>query len=196
VTPLVVIRHGPTAWNEEKRLQGHTDIPLSDAGRDSVSGWRVPPSLARYHWVCSPLRRARETAELLGARELEIEPALKEMHYGKWEGSRLGDLRKELGAAMAENEARGLDFRPDGGESPREVQMRLTPWLADVAGRDRPTLAVSHHGVLRALFSLATGWDMAGNPPEKFRWGAMHCFDVAENGEVSVARINVSIAVK
>ena len=51
----------------------------------------------------------------------------------------LADLRAELGPAMAENEARGLDFRPPGGESPREVQARLKPFLADLAA---PTVAV------------------------------------------------------
>lgn len=193
MTPLVVIRHGPTAWNDEKRLQGHTDVPLSDKGREIVSRWRIPPPVDQYRWVCSPLLRATETAELLGANDPDIEPGLKEMNYGTWEGSRLADLRRDLGTAMAENEARGLDFRPEGGETPREVQARLKPWLVDVASGRRPTLAVSHHGVLRALYSLATGWNMVGPPPEKFRWGAMHCFLVAMNGQVSVERINVSI---
>lgn len=196
MTPLVMIRHGPTLWNEEKRLQGHTDIRLSDEGREFVSRWQVPSPVDQYHWVSSPLHRARETAELLGANDLEIEPRLMEMNYGKWEGSRLNDLRRDLGEAMAENEARGLDFQPEGGESPREVQARLIPWLADVASSGRPTVAVAHHGVLRALYSLATGWSMVGPPPEKFQRGVMHCFKVAENGQVSVDRINISIAAK
>jgi len=193
LTSLAMIRHGPTAWTQEKRLQGRTDIPLSDAGRETVSQWRIPPPLDHYSWVCSPLSRARETAELLGARDLEIEPRLTEMNYGKWEGSRLGDLRETLGGEMAENEARGLDFLPEGGEKPRDVQKRLTPWLLDVARNGHPIVAVSHHGIIRALFSLATGWDMVGAPPEKFRWGAMHLFHVEKDGRVSVDRINVSI---
>jgi probable phosphoglycerate mutase len=149
-----MIRHGPTAWTEENRIQGHSDIPLSAAGRDMVCGWRVPPDLAAYDWVSSPLSRARETAVLLSGREPAIEPRLKEMSYGEWEGLRLPDLRAELGDEMVENEARGLDFRPPGGESPGELQDRLRPWLAEVAARGRSTLAVAHHGVLRALFSL------------------------------------------
>ena len=56
-----------------------------------------------------------------------------------------------------------------------------------------PTVAVSHHGVLRALYSLATGWNMVDLLPEKFQWGAMHCFHVSSGGQVSVDRINVSI---
>ena len=196
MTPLVMIRHGPTEWNQEKRLQGHTDVRLSDEGREIVSRWQVPPPFNQFHWVCSPLLRARETAVLLGAQDPEIEPRLKEMNYGSWEGSRLDDLRRDLGEELAENEARGIDFRPEGGERPREVQERLKSWLRDIAWHKRPTVAVSHNGVLRALYSLATGWSMAGPPPEKLQWGAMHCFHVADNGQVSVVRINISIAPK
>lgn len=196
MTPLIMIRHGPTLWNEEKRLQGHKDIQLSDEGRKLVSSWQVPAPFNSYQWVCSPLQRAKETAEILGAVELSVEPRLKEMNYGNWEGRRLADLRKDLGAVMAENEARGIDFQPDGGDTPRDVQDRLRSWLSDVGSDHQPTLAVAHHGVLRALFSLATGWNMVGNPPEKFQWGAMHFFQVADDGQVSVERLNVSIAPK
>jgi probable phosphoglycerate mutase len=188
-----MIRHGPTAWNEDKRLQGHQDIPLSEAGRTLVSRWRVPSPVKEYKWVCSPLSRARETAELLGAEDLVVEPRLMEMDYGNWEGSRLVDLRKDLGDEMSENEARGLDFQPPHGETPREVQERLKPFLMDVAGSGQPTMAVAHHGVLRALYALATGWSMVESPQEKFQRGAMHSFNVTEKGHVSVDRINISI---
>lgn len=193
MTPLAIIRHGPTAWTEENRIQGHSDIPLSPEGRDMVSGWKVPTDLAAYDWVASPLARARETAVLLSGREPAIEPRLKEMSYGEWEGLCLPDLRTELGDEMAENEARGLDFQAPGGESPRNLQDRLRPWLAEVAAQGRPTLAVAHHGVLRAIVSLATGWTMADNPPEKLQWGAAHIFRLADDGGPSVERLNVSL---
>jgi 2,3-bisphosphoglycerate-dependent phosphoglycerate mutase len=192
-TFLALIRHGPTAWTNEKRLQGHTNVPLSAEGREMVSRWRLPPALLAYDWVSSPLSRATETARLLGAPALTIEPCLKEMSYGAWEGRRLADLRAELGDRMAENEARGLDFRPDGGESPRELQERLSPWLVAVARDRRPVLAVTHHGVIRALLSLATGWDMTGRPPHKLVWGAAQFFVLGEDGKPIVDRLNVSL---
>ena len=193
MTSLAMIRHGPTAWTEENRIQGHSDIPLSAAGRDMVSGWRVPPEIKVYDWVSSPLSRARETAVLLSGKEPAVEPRLKEMNYGEWEGLRLPDLRTELGDEMAANEARGLDFRPPGGESPRQLQDRLRPWLSEVAAQGRPTLAVAHHGVLRALVSLATGWSMAERRPEKLQWGAVHTFRIDDDGAISVERLNVSL---
>ena len=188
-----MIRHGPTAWNADKRLQGHTDVPLSDEGRKTVLSWRIPVELETYRWVASPLSRAIETAKLLGPGVPDIESRLREMHYGDWEGRKLPELRQSLGKVMAENEARGVDFHPDGGERPRDVQERLSSWLVDVGHGAAPTVAVSHHGVLRALYSLATGWNMVDSLPEKFQWGAMHCFHVSYDGRVSVDRINVSI---
>ena len=41
MTPLIILRHGPTAWNAEKRIQGRSDIPLSENGRKVVGGWRL-----------------------------------------------------------------------------------------------------------------------------------------------------------
>ncbi len=112
------------------------------------------------------------------------------MDWGEWEGRSLSDLRAELGAAMAENEARGLDFRPTGGESPRDVQKRLKPLLA---GLTAPTIAVTHKGVLRALYALATGWTMQEKPPEKLRNGCAHLFEVSAEGRPSVAELNIPL---
>ena len=96
-----------------------------------------------------------ETARLLGL-DPKPEPRLIEMAWGEWEGQ---EPRRRCApssaTAMAENEARGLDFRPPGGESPRDVQARLRPLLAEL---ERPTIFVTHKGVLRALYALATGW--------------------------------------
>jgi probable phosphoglycerate mutase len=136
--------------------------------------------------VTSPLARCVETAALLGAPDAPREPRLAEMSWGAWEGRRLAELRAELGAAMRENEARGLDFRPEDGESPREVLARVYGWLTEVSA---PTLAITHRGVIRAVLAAATGWDMRGPPPAKLDWSACHLFRVDEG--VRVERLNV-----
>ncbi|MEN8575482.1 histidine phosphatase family protein, partial [Klebsiella pneumoniae] len=71
----------------------------------------------RQAWT-SPLARCTETAALLGWPDARRDDRLAEMRWGDWEGRRLADLRAEGVAAMQANEARGLDFRPAGGESP------------------------------------------------------------------------------
>ena len=57
MTPLVLLRHGPTAWTREHRLQGRADLPLDEAGRATVRGWRLPPDLRDLLWFTSPLAR-------------------------------------------------------------------------------------------------------------------------------------------
>ena len=191
--PLALIRHGPTDWNAEGRIQGRSDQPLSASGRRAVSCWQMPAALAGYRWVTSPLARARETAALLGHPEAEVEVALSEADWGEWEGQRIADLRARLGEVMTRLEARGLDFRPPGGESPRDLQARLHPWLARVATEARPCVAVCHKGVIRALTALATGWDMTGPPPEKIRAESAHCFTLSVSGMPSVDRLNLPL---
>ncbi len=195
MTLLGVIRHGPTPWNVERRIQGRTDISLSAAGRAALAGKRPPGQFKDARWVSSPLARAVETARLIGAPEtLATDGRLAEMAWGEWEGRTLADLRAELGAAMAANEARGLHFQPAGGESPAQVQDRLGPWLREVGAGPGPVLAVTHKGVIRALLSLACGWDMTGPPPHDLDWACVHAFTVSEEGEVQLKEPNLPLA--
>lgn len=193
MTLLALIRHGPTTWTEQGRIQGRTDVPLSPRGRAAAARWRPPAELAGADWASSPLIRARDTARLMGVKHIAIEARLTEMDWGRWEGRRLVALRDEFGAAMAENEARGLDFRPDGGESPRDVQARLAPWLAEMAARKRPLVAVTHKGVIRAIVAQATGWDMTGTLPTPLAWDCAHLFTLAADGTPAVARLNLPL---
>ena len=133
---IILLRHGPTEWNATKRIQGRIDNPLSEIGIEQVKRRRLPAELRRMTWYTSPLRRARETAELLGIANPVIEQALVEMHWGDWEGEILKPLRKRLGDEMRDNEARGLDFRPPNGESPRQVRLRIEAWLKKLASKN------------------------------------------------------------
>ena len=191
---LALLRHGPTAWTAERRLQGQTDLPLSPAGRAAVAGWQLPAEVDGFTWVTSPMKRARETAALLGHAKARVDQRLTEMNFGEWEGRRLAEISAELGPAMRDLEDRGLDFRAPGGESPREVQARLRPFLAETgqAGIDR--LAVAHKAVIRALYAEATGWPMLGRPPQRLMEFALHLFAVAADGKITVGRLNLPLA--
>jgi len=192
-TPLVVLRHGPTAWNETGRIQGRSDPPLSPAGIAQVEAWRLPADLAGYRWLTSPLRRAVETARLLGHAEAQTEPALVEMAWGQWEGRTLEELRASGGVALRENESRGLDFAPPEGESPRQVQRRLQPLLAKLAQDMVPCVAICHKGLIRALYALARGWDLTGEPPEKLREPCLHRFALDAAGAPRVEQLNLPL---
>jgi probable phosphoglycerate mutase len=159
---VLLVRHGPTDWNRAQRLQGRSDRPLDPEGRAAAAGWTLPERFRDVACLSSPLARAVETARLIGFAEPVIEPALTELDWGAWEGLRLADLRAADPQAIAALEARGLDFRPPGGESYREVQARAWPVLA---ARDAPTVVVTHRGVMLACLAQAPGWSMTGEPP-------------------------------
>lgn len=187
--PLLVIRHAPTEWNEAGRIQGRADMPLSNAGRRQAAAWRLPAPWTGATCLSSPLKRAMETARLLGL-DPKPEPRLIEMDWGEWEGSSLAGLRRELAAEMTRNETLGLDFRPRGGESPREVQERLSPLIGSLTGS---TIAVTHKGVLRALYAMATGWEMTAKPKDRLLDGCAHCFQITPDGAPVIDALNVPL---
>jgi broad specificity phosphatase PhoE len=192
MTLLAVLRHGPTGWNASRRLQGRSDIPLGRAGRAAVAAWRLPPVLAGCAWLTSPLQRAVATAEALGVAARH-EARLIEMAWGDWEGLTLAELAAMPDAALAEREAAGLDFQPPGGESPRQVQQRLKPLLGEIARGGTPVGAVTHKGVIRALFALASGWDMLGKAPARLDWQSAHLFRLNAGGRPAVERLNLPL---
>jgi probable phosphoglycerate mutase len=192
MTLLAFLRHGRTQWNAERRFQGQTDIPLSDEGRKALAGLALPAELAGARCHVSPLVRARETAALLGL-DAAVEPRLIEMSFGRYEGRTRDELRADPDEGMAANEARGLDFRPPGGESPREVQRRLAPWLAELGQSGGRHVAVTHKAVIRAALALAYDWPMLGRAPEKLDWSRLHLFRIEPDGRLSPERMNVEM---
>jgi len=181
---LALIRHGITDWNLEKRIQGRTDQPLSEQGSRQMQAYAIPHSILNYRWYCSPLLRARQSAELLGVDTYELDQALVEMSWGDWEGEILKPLRKQLGEVMRDNEKRGLDFCPPNGESPRQVQQRLQHWLSNVALADQDIAVIAHKGIIRCIYAMAFAWDMRGESPVKFAWDAIHQFELSTEGRL------------
>jgi probable phosphoglycerate mutase len=192
--PFAVLRHAPTEWNADRRLQGLTDTPLSVAGEAEARAWRLPPPADGWKRLCSPLLRARRTAELIGpSAPVTVDSRLREMSFGVWEGNSIAELRDKVGERFIAAEQLGLDFHPPGGDSPREVMQRLSGLIADVAREGKPVVAVSHKAVLRALLAMATGWDMTGRQPLKLDWSCLHIFSATEDGKVTLDRPNVSL---
>ncbi len=193
MTPFAIIRHGPTEWNATGRVQGRTDIPLNAVGRAIVAGWRRPAEFDGFHWIASPLRRAVQTAESLAGDSPPTDERLVEMDWAEWEGRTLVDLRQEFGDLMVAWEAKGLDFRAPGGESPRDVQHRIAPLLAEIAARREPVVAVTHKGVMRAIYALSTGWDMTGKLREKMLKACAHLFLLSPGGMPVLKKINIPL---
>nr|WP_207207557.1 histidine phosphatase family protein [Ensifer canadensis] len=162
---IYVIRHGQTDWNAESRLQGQKDIPLNDTGRQQATGNGLAlgailgADAAQFDFVASPLGRTRETMERL-RRAMGLDPTayrtddrLKEVSFGDWEGFTLPELKRSVPERIAERRKVKWDFIPPGNdaESYEILSWRIAAWLKDVS---KPTVCVSHGGVIRALFKL------------------------------------------
>lgn len=156
MTVIGLLRHGPTAWNREKRIQGTSDTPLEP--NFDPRPWRHALA-AHGPWdrvVSSPLRRARDTARLLfPEREAEVVPGLREQNWGAWTGLTVAGLRRDHPGLVETQEARGWDFTPPGGESRRQVLDRALAAIGEAArgrGGER-ILAVTHLGVIKILLN-------------------------------------------
>jgi broad specificity phosphatase PhoE len=195
MTRVLFIRHGRTSWNDEKRIQGHTDIPLSDAGRAELGALEVPAEYRNWQVHASPLQRAVESARLLKLASPNLDPRLMEMSYGDWEGATLAELEARYGDALAIRARRGLHFRPDGGESPADLKARLVSWLEQIRGLRQNSVAVTHKGVIRMALALATGWDLVSKAPVRLRWDCAHLFDLPEEQAcaIQVAGLNLEL---
>ncbi len=190
---IILIRHGITPWNTERRIQVQTDIPLSPEGEAQVRRWRLPADLDGARWYASPLLRTRQTSSLLGVDQPQLAPEIMEMDWGEWTGCHLADLRRQHGEAMAANERRGIDFQPPGGESPRMVRTRLANWLDTLDGDGRAVVAITHKGVIRAAISHATGWDMVNDHDDKLKRNALHRFRLERGGQLVLDQLNEPI---
>jgi probable phosphoglycerate mutase len=165
VTTLVLVRHGATSLTAEKRFSGglaSSNPGLTDEGRAEVrevGDWLAPIGGAVDVVVTSPVRRTRESAEILADRlgvGLVDEPGFAEMEFGTWDGLTFADVREqrpeEIDAWLG-----SLDVAPGGGESFREVEKRvldgLSRLLETYAGRT--VVVVSHVTPIKTLVAHA-----------------------------------------
>lgn len=188
---FALLRHGVTDWNAEKRIQGRSDISLRPESIAFYQDRRLPKDWQDVVWYCTPLARTRETADALSISPITPNPALIEMNWGTWEGKRLPELRAELGDAMRVNENRGWDFRPEGGESPRDVLARVERFLRQST---EPLFgAVTHKGVIRAVYAAAKPWNMMGKIPDKLDWECLHVFEWSQQDGLKVSGLNIPL---
>ncbi len=189
MTHIFLLRHAPTSWNGSKKIQGHTDITLTEASRTALEQLKIPAQWKQLKWLSSPLCRAVETARLLGASEIETHPELIEMKWGVFEGLTLSRINQEIIQRRLQPPT-GLDFQPPEGECPRAVCQRIRPWFRTQSRRHRQVMAVTHKGVIRAALSLATGWDMEQVFGGDIQWDLPLAFHCSPEGEIKLVKIN------
>lgn len=189
---IAFLRHGPTDWNEEGRIQGSTDIPLSEAGRAKMAALSLPFAASRVY--ASPKLRARQTAAALGLSDVTFDERLVEQHWGRWEGLTRAQIIARDGPGCYVKAGTGAAFCPPGGESTQSVLDRVADFLRHVAGGDGDAVAVAHLGVLRAAYTLATGWNMATPMPADLDVSKILLLSLDRSGAARVAALNVEFA--
>ncbi|MBN9569940.1 MAG: histidine phosphatase family protein [Alphaproteobacteria bacterium] len=190
---LALIRHGPTEWNAQGRIQGRIDTPLSAEGRAKMAALAIPQSIRGPRAFTSPQLRARETAALLGLNNAIADARLAEHHWGKWEGMTRAEILARDGEDAFIRAGLGADFHPPGGESTRALIARVQSFLTDIAKQDGNAVAVSHRGVLRTAYALATGWDMKTPMPAALDLETALVLDIAPDGEAKIVALNVPL---
>jgi probable phosphoglycerate mutase len=193
---LALLRHGPTSWNAQGRIQGHTDIPLSDAGLAKMRALLPPSPFERARAFVSPSRRARQTAEALGLGNATLDARLMEQNWGHWEGLSRTEILARDGAEAFQRAGLALAFRPPGGESTAELHNRVAAFLKDVTHDEADAIAVAHLGVLRAAYTLATGWDMATAMPPDLDVAKALILSLAPDGAASIHALNVELPIR
>jgi probable phosphoglycerate mutase len=154
---MYCIRHGESAYNAQGRIQGHLNVPLSELGRrqaaalaEASRNWNVE---AIY---CSPLQRARETAEPIAAAlnlPIREEPQLIEIHVGIFQGHSRADLERLFPAEYGRWRTGDPDYVVPDGESRRALMARGRAALEAIArSGHRRVIVMSHGAILGAAF--------------------------------------------
>jgi broad specificity phosphatase PhoE len=192
---IYFIRHGQTDWNAEGRLQGGRDTDLNAQGelQAAAVAERLAAAagrgLAEAAFVASPLKRTRRTMEILRGKlglppeDFRIDPRLREIGFGSWEGSTWAEIRRRDPAGAAGRDRDRWHHRPPGigGESYAALVERVGPLLT---GLERDTVIVAHGGVARAALVALGHLDIYAAPrigirqgevlilePDGWRWG-------------------------
>jgi probable phosphoglycerate mutase len=188
---ITFLRHGPTEWNAQGRVQGHTDIPLSDAGLRKMRGLRPPFAAPRS--FSSPLQRARQTAEAFGLVNPVLDARLLEQNWGRWEGLSRAEILAQDGKDAFARAGLAAAFRPPGGESTQELHDRLEDFLRDTGQGESDAIVIAHLGVLRAAYTMATGWDMATPMPADLDVSKALVLELWAQGKPAVHALNVEL---
>jgi broad specificity phosphatase PhoE len=154
---MYLARHGQTAYNAEGRFQGQGPVPLNDLGREQAAA--LAEQAVAYEFAalwCSPLRRARETADIV-ARRIGLSPRedarLMETDTGEWTDRGFAEVIAETPEEFERFKDGDPTFAFPGGESFAQQGVRVAGAFHDIKRAEAPTLIVCHGGVIRiALF--------------------------------------------
>jgi glucosyl-3-phosphoglycerate phosphatase len=156
VKRLLLVRHGESEWNAVRRLQGQADIDLSEKGRQQAIALKATiAALSPDRVLTSDLKRARDTAALLGFSNAELTTGLREINVGDWTAANIPEI-----VERERDNYRGWragTFVPPGGEAWPDFVARTEAAVRSALEGSERLLAVCHGGVIRALLQSLIG---------------------------------------
>jgi alpha-ribazole phosphatase len=162
-TTLILIRHGETAYNRERRYQGHKDIPLTAKGKRQAEGiglkLKNPPLDAIYS---SDLQRATSTAAAINSYHslrVNILPQLREIDFGAWEGKTYDEIQKQWQKLASGWEEEPSKIELPGGETIKHLRTRMRIFTRKIL-IDHPgqrVAVITHGGPIRLILMDALG---------------------------------------
>ncbi|HWR40050.1 MAG TPA: alpha-ribazole phosphatase [Patescibacteria group bacterium] len=166
MTKVILVRHGQTLWNQERKYQGHSDVALSDLGRKQAE--LAAERLSREKLdaaYSSDLSRAAETAACIAARHgvpVTTLPALREIMFGEWEGLNYDQITARWPQALEKLWARPSEVVIPGGESFAQVQERAYGAVKEIIARHQGenVLITAHGGTIGVILCAALGMDL------------------------------------
>jgi broad specificity phosphatase PhoE len=180
---LVVLRHGRTAWNAERRYQGQEDPPLDLLGQaQALEAAALVAAMQPDLLVSSDLVRAQQTAEKIAAltgHELLYDPRLRERHLGHWQGLTRDQVQARYPEEFADWLA-GRDVTRRGGESRHEVATRALKALDELPEVEL-TVLVSHGATSMCLAAALLG--LPQTPSILGPLANCHWTELRENGD-------------
>ena len=166
-TRVILIRHGETAWNAERRLQGHIDIALNEEGlrqARALGGALAGETVDVVY--SSDLQRAHQTAQAVALHQrlpVHTDPGLRERCYGGFEGLLYAEIEARFPREFAAWQARDIDGAMPSGlreaETFRQFYARATGAIGTLAARHpgQTVAIVAHGGVLECAYRAALG---------------------------------------
>lgn len=187
-TTFGLIRHSRTQWNEEQRIQGHKNSPLTSTGQAMARRWGS--QLNALPWdrlLISDLGRAQETTALINQqlhRPVHTEPLLREQDWGKWSGLTFPLLLSCYGEEFNKQDKAGWNFQPPEGETRRSVLQRGKQALEKAAHRwpGETLLVVCHDGIIKTLLHHLQSKDFRQGTSDKFPGYYLHLVQMTSKG--------------
>jgi probable phosphoglycerate mutase len=200
VTRILAVRHGETAWNQNARIQGHTDIDLNPHGRwqaEQLAQALSDQEIAACY--ASDLSRAQSTAQAVANRHglpVHTHAGLRERCFGDFEGRTWVELEAAHPVETLAWRKRVPDFAPPGGESLLQLRERVVNAVSELAARHlgEQILMVTHGGVLDILYRAAThlelqaprSWELPNTAVNRLLWtpGGLSMVGWADTGHL------------